>query len=83
MDRKLGKRVPIAMFRVVERVARGIHRLYLVSLKESTAHSLPLFFLLWGFGFAHMRDGMAAAIVCGACCRRGNANRRSSGNSGS
>ncbi|KAI9462520.1 hypothetical protein F5148DRAFT_219848 [Russula earlei] len=28
-DRKLGKHVPIPMFRLVERVARGIHRLYM------------------------------------------------------
>lgn len=29
-DRKLGKDVPIPMSRLVERVARGLHRLYLV-----------------------------------------------------
>jgi hypothetical protein len=61
MDRKLGEHVPITMYRLVERVARGIHRLYLVSSKEPTAFSLSLF--AWVTSFAHMRNGTAAAAA--------------------
>ena len=34
LDRKLGRLVPITMSRLVERVMRGIHRLFLVSRKK-------------------------------------------------
>ena len=72
MDRKFGEHVPVPMFRVVERVARGLHRLYLVSQKKtivdfwSTAllcrclELAPFFFLLTCDGTAC--DRRASAI---------------------
>jgi len=54
MDRKLGAHAPVPMFRVVERVARGLHRLYLVSQKNIDSGRQLCYLIFWGRRFAHM-----------------------------
>jgi len=39
LDRKLGRHEPITLARLVERVARGLHRLYLVSPRSPSDHT--------------------------------------------
>ena len=73
------------MFRLVERVARGVHRLYLVSQKksryQSTPFSVSLFFVIFR-SFAHICNETAWLTVADACCRRGNEIRTSSASIG-
>ena len=54
MDRKLGAHAPVPMFRVVERVARGLHRLYLVSQKMSTLVDNFAVLFSGGVSFSHV-----------------------------
>ena len=53
LDRKLGQQVPIKMSSLVERIMRGIHRLFLVSKKKKKP-----FVIVNGFFFLpHIQEG--------------------------
>jgi hypothetical protein len=63
MDRKLGASVPIAMYRLVERVARGVHRLYLVSRPVDGYFSFLSLFVGGRFVLLIMLNG-TAGLLC-------------------
>jgi len=61
MDRKLGAHVPVPMFRVVERVARGLHRLYLVSQNNVDFGRQLCYLVVWWGPFCLHATGLLRA----------------------